>query len=179
MPALTTNTEWGVWQNSGKVVFGAPSDAAKVRYQRYYAEKLQVPHFTSLEDTVRAALGFVGEGSLRSNGEREVPLYIWKTPHFQQWLTAQKQAGNRLDGAKVEWTFRVGPKRNFIFFYALHVDVHIASEGRNKTNEVVVSRPDIATISFRLTPALSVSSRPLSTCWIPASMEWTASSVSL
>lgn len=146
MPALTTNIEWGVWQNSGKVVFGAPADAAKTRYQHYYAEKLQVPHFASLEDTVRAALSVIGEGSLRSDGEREVPLYIWKTPHFQQWYTAQKQAGNRLDGAKVEWTFRVGPKRNFVFFWALHVNVHITSEGRNKTNEVVVSRPDIATI---------------------------------
>lgn len=146
MPALTTNTEWGVWQNSGKVVLGAPSEAEKVRYQQYYANKLEVPLANSLHETVQLALAMVGEGSLRSDGEREVPLYIWRTPHFQQWYRAQKSAGNRLDGARVEWTFRVGPKRKFVFFWALHVDVYIASENRHKTNEVVIARPDIATI---------------------------------
>lgn len=146
MPAFTTNTEWGVWQNSGKVVFGAPPEAEKIRYQQYYANKLEVPSATTIEDTVRLALNMVGKGSLRSGGEREVPLYIWRTPHFQQWYRAQKSAGNRLDGARVEWTFRVGPKRAFVFFWALHVDVYIAREGRNKTNEVVIARPDIATI---------------------------------
>lgn len=146
MPAFTTNTEWGVWQNSGKVVFGVPSEAVKVHYQQYYADKFHVPSAATLEETVKAALGLIGEGSLRIGGEREVPLYIWRTPHFQQWLNAQKSAGNRLDGARVEWTFRVGPKKNFVFFWALHVNVYITSEGRNKTNEVVLSRPDIATI---------------------------------
>jgi len=146
MPALTTNTEWGVWQNSGKVVFGAPLEVEKIRYQRYYANKLEVPSANSLHEAVQLALTMLGGGSSRSGGEREVPLYIWHTPHFQQWYRAQKCAGNRLDGARVEWTFRVGPKRKFVFFWALHVDVYIASENRHKTNEVVVARPDIATI---------------------------------
>ena len=146
MPAFTTNTEWGVWQNSGKVVFGAPPDAVEVRYQQYYAEKLRVPSCSSLADTVKAAIELIGEGALRTGGEREVPLYIWRTPHFQQWYQAQRQAGNRLDGARVEWTFRGGPRKSFVFFWALHVDVFIASENRHKTNEVVISRPDISTI---------------------------------
>lgn len=146
MPAFTTNTEWGVWQNSGKVVFGAPPEAVKVRYQRYYAEKFQVPTANSLLETVQAAIALIGEGALRTGGEREVSLYIWRTPHFQQWYRAQKLAGNRLDGARVEWTFRVGPQRKFVFFWALHVDVFIGSENRHKTNEVVIARPDIATI---------------------------------
>ncbi len=146
MPALTTNTEWGVWQDSGKVVFGAPEHAEKVRYQIYYANQFKVSISSSIEDTIRSALSFIGEGVLRSGGERDVPLFIWKTPHFQAWYSAQKNAGNRLDGARVVWTFRVGPNRNFVFFWALHVDVFIASENRNKTNEVVLSRPDIATV---------------------------------
>lgn len=146
MPAFTTNTEWGVWQNSGKVVFGAPPNAVKVRYQHYYATKLKVPTADTLQETVQAAIDLIGEGVLRTGGEREVPLYIWKTPHFQQWYAAQKQAGNRLDGARVEWTFRVGPQRSFVFLWALHVNIFIASEGRNKTNEVVIARPDIVTI---------------------------------
>ncbi len=146
MPAFTTNTEWGNWQDSGKVVFGAPYDASKVRYQMHYAKKLKVPTVVTLEEAVLSALKIIGDGSLRTNGEREIPLYIWKTGHFQQWYNAQKQAGNRLDGAKVEWTFRVGPERNFVFFWILHVNIYIASECRHKTNEVVISRPDISTI---------------------------------
>lgn len=146
MPAFTTNTEWGIWQSSGKVVFGAPPEAANVGYQLRYAKKLQVPLFASLEETIQAALSMVGEGVLRSGGEREIPLYIWKSPHFQQWYAALKRAGNRLDGARVEWTFRVGPQKDIVFFWALHVNVYIASENRNKTNEVVISRPDIVTV---------------------------------
>lgn len=148
MPAFTTNIEWGVWENSGKVVFGAPTWAAKVEYQKYYAKKLKVPLFDNLKGTIQAALNMVGDGVLRIGGEREVPLYIWRTASFQQWYQAQKQAGNRLDGAKVEWTFRVGPNRGHVFLWALHVNVYIAGEERNKTNEVVISRPDIATIRF-------------------------------
>ena len=50
MPALTTNDEWGAYKHTGKVVFGAPPGAAKVRYQQYYADKLHVPGGDSLED---------------------------------------------------------------------------------------------------------------------------------
>lgn len=146
MPALTTNTEFGVWQNSGKVVFGAPEDAQKVRYHLYYAKKLGVPVSSNLRDTLKSAIEMVGSGALRMGGEREVPLHIWNLPHFQHWYGAQKTAGNRLDGARVVWTFRVGPNRKFVFFYVLHVNVYIANENRNKTNEVVLARPDIATI---------------------------------
>jgi 8-oxo-dGTP pyrophosphatase MutT (NUDIX family) len=148
MPAFTTNTEWGVWQDSGKVVFGAPDNASKVRYQQYYANKFKVPIASSLRDTVNNAIKMIDNEAMRIGGEREVPLYIWNTSHFQQWYKNQKQAGNRLDGARVVWTFRVGPQKNFVFFWALHVNVYIANENRNKTNEVVVARPDIATIAM-------------------------------
>lgn len=146
LPGFTTNVEWGVWQDSGKVVFGAPPDAEKVRYLRYYAEKLNVPTADNLEKTIGLALQMVGIGALRSGGEREVPCYIWRTPHFQQWYASQKKAGNRLDGAKVEWIFRVGPGRKVVLFWALHVNVYVTSENRHKSNEVVISRPDIAVI---------------------------------
>ncbi len=145
MPAFTTNIEWGVWMDSGKVVFGAPNNAVKVRYQKYYAKKLKIPTANTLQDTIINAITMVGDGALRTAGEREVPVYIWNTEHFQRWYNSQKQAGNRLDGARVKWTSRVGPQRT-IFLWVLYVNVHIACEGRNKTNEVVVARPDIATI---------------------------------
>lgn len=146
MPALTTNDEWGTWKDSGKVVFGAPPNAASVRYQQDHADKLGVPRAGSLEETVYLALTMIGDGALRTGGQREVPLHIWRTPSFQQWHIAQQQVGNRLDGARQVWTFRVGPQRRFVFFWALHVDVYIAGEDRHKTNEVVLARPDISTI---------------------------------
>lgn len=146
MPALTTNTEWGVWCDSGKAVFGAPDNAEKVDYQRYYAQKLSVPMSNTLGGTIKHSLEMVGEGGLRIGAEREVPLYIWKNESFQNWYRALKMAGNKLEGARVKWVCRVGKNRQAIFCWALHVLVYIAEESRCKVNEIVISRPDIATI---------------------------------
>lgn len=55
MPALTTNVEWGTWHKSGKVVFGAPEWADKVRYLRYYCTKLGIFQTFSLNELVREA----------------------------------------------------------------------------------------------------------------------------
>ena len=38
MAAFTTNTEWGAWASTGKVVFGAPEDADKVSYMQHYCK---------------------------------------------------------------------------------------------------------------------------------------------
>lgn len=146
MPAFTTNIEWGQWGDSGKVVFGCPFNSPKNRYLEYYAKKFEVPTSDSLKETLKNAMTMVGEGGRRFGGEREVPLYIWKTKQFQDWYIAQIDAGNRLDGAKVLWTFRVGPSRSFMFFWAVHVNMFIGAENRNKTNEVVISRPDISAV---------------------------------
>jgi len=144
MPGLTTNDEWGAWKASGKCVFGAPPEAVKVRYQQHHAAKLKVPSLTSLSSTVKAALERVTPGAERHGGETQVPLEVWRLPSFQAWLSAQKMAGNRLDGAKVEYTYRVG--NGAIFLWILWVDVHIASEDRNKTNEFIVGRSDISAV---------------------------------
>ena len=56
LPGLVTNVEFGVWQGSGKVVFGAPLDAEKVRYLLYYAVKLNIPAARTLEATVALAI---------------------------------------------------------------------------------------------------------------------------
>lgn len=146
MPAFTTNHEHGEWFKSGKVVLGAPVNAPKMPYLQHKAFQQFEPQASTLENTVKAALEMIGEGALRNGGECQVPLHIWRTPSFQAWYQAQKKVGNRLDGAKVVWTFRVGPKMEVVFFWALHVDIFIASENRHKTNEVVLSRPDISTV---------------------------------
>ena len=146
MPGLTNNDEFGNWKNSGKVVFGAPQGAPSVRYPQYYAQKLCIPLHETLEATLQTAVERLGAGAVRTGGECHVPLYIWQMSSFQQWYKNLRGAGNRLDAARVEWTFRVGKNRSFVFFWALHVDVFIASENRHKTNEVVIARPDIATV---------------------------------
>lgn len=146
MPAFTTNHEHGEWFKSGKVVLGAPVNAPKMPYLQHKAFQQFEPQASTLENTIKAALEMIGEGALRNGGECQVPLYIWRTSSFQAWYDAQKKAGNRLDGAKVVWTFRVGPKKEVVFFWALHVNIYIASENRYKNNEVVISRPDIYTM---------------------------------
>lgn len=144
MPALTTNVEWGTWGDSGKAVLGAPPSATSVRYLKWQADQYKVPVFTTLEETIACAVNLVGEGALREGGETKVPLHVWKHPTFQGWYSNQKTAGNRLDGAQVLWTFRVGPKKQKLFAWAVHVDVFIASENRHKRNEFVLDRTDIA-----------------------------------
>lgn len=146
LPGMTTNDEWGYWKDSGKVVFGAPDGAESVRYQRHYADQLRVPTADSLDVVVKLALEKVGDGAVRSGGEREVPLQVWHTPSFQQWYEALKHAGNRLDHARQVWVFQTDHERRLLPFWALRVDVFVASENRHKTNEFVLARPDIATV---------------------------------
>ncbi len=146
MPALTTNVEWGMWYDSGKIVFGAPDHAEHVGYLQHYAAKFNIPSATSLYDLVKIACDRLGDGALRSDGERCVPLFVWQTKHFQQWYQAQRASNHRLESARLAWTFRVGPQKEVVFFWVLAVDLAIPGEQRLKQNEVVISRPDIATI---------------------------------
>ena len=71
---------------------------------------------------------------------------MWRTPSFQRWYTAQRHAGNTLLGARAVWTFRLAP--GTVFFWALHVRVHVAAEDRIKSNEVVISRPDVSVVAL-------------------------------
>lgn len=146
MPALTTNDEWGRWKDSGRAVLGTPPDAASVRYQRGYAAEQLIPLTDTLEDTVASALSRIGAGADRAGGSRHVPIALWRTPSFQVWLTAQERAGNELRAARLLWTYRTGSNRDVIFFWALHAQIHVAAEDRVKENEVVLSRPDIASV---------------------------------
>lgn len=146
MPAFTTNVEYGEWMKSGKCVLGYPEDAQKMRYLETKAKDHFVPSSNTLKGTIKNALKMVGEGDTRKDGERYVPLIIWNNRSFKAWYEALKKAGNRLDKAKVLWTFRVGPEKNIVFSWVLHVDVYITKEKRHKTNEFVFSRTDISTV---------------------------------
>lgn len=129
LPALTTNVEYGVYFDSGTAVLGYPPSATHMRYLDHLGKKEGVEVRGTLKDTLRVAVERIGAGALRTGGERSVPLHIWRLPHFQGWFQAQVAAGNRLDGAKLLWSFRVGKNKGFTFGFVLYVDVHIASEG--------------------------------------------------
>lgn len=153
LPAYTTNVEYGMFFDTGKAILGYPPEAQKMRYLAHLAQQEFVPMASTLKDTLKLAVERLSTGDERVGGERMVPLHIWRLPHFQQWLMAQKGAGNRLDGARLLWSFRVGWAKSFTFAFAMHVNVFVAAENRNKTNEFVISRPDIATIvAYRKRP---------------------------
>lgn len=141
-------TGLGAWHDSGRVVLGAPADMPYGDGLRHQADRRGVPVATTLAGTVAAALDEIGTGARRTGGEREVPLPIWRTESFQRWHTAQRAAGNALLGARVVWTFRVGPGRGAVFYWALRVRVRVTAEDRVKDNEVVLSRPDISVVAL-------------------------------
>ncbi|MCA9696400.1 MAG: hypothetical protein KC431_02660 [Myxococcales bacterium] len=143
MPGFTTNVEFGQHCRGRNVVLGHPVDAPKCRFLDFLAERNFIAVSHTLAEAVERAVAMVGEGAARRGGECQVPLYLWRTPSFAGWLAAQRSAGNRLDGCRVELSFGVGPRRGFLMFWAAHVDVHVAAEGRNKSNELVIGRPDI------------------------------------
>lgn len=114
---------------------------------RWFWEELARRHgiglSRTLSDALRAAWDWIGQGDLRSGGEREVPLDIWRLPQFQQWLGALKRAGNRLDGFSPRLRFRVGPGGGWILCWGALVKIWVSREERHKSNELVLSRPDI------------------------------------
>ncbi|WP_236787992.1 nucleoside 2-deoxyribosyltransferase domain-containing protein [Amycolatopsis sp. GM8] len=156
LPGHTTNDEFGRWKDSGRVVLGTPPDAEHVNYQRDYATEAGIPLADDLANTVALALDHIGVGARRADGHRHVPLLLWRTGSFQNWLTAQERAGNKLRSGRLEWTFRVGPQRRIVLFWAFHAVVWVAAEQREKANEVVLSRPDISTVvAYHRAPELA------------------------
>ncbi len=146
LPAFTTNIEFGLWVRSGKIVFGAPDGAPKNDYLRLCAKKYYVPTALTLEETIENALVMIGAGVRRVDGERHIPLYIWNTAAFQVWYRAQKNAGNRIDGATIKMVAMRGKRKNLVFWFVAHMNVYVAGERRNKLNDEIITRPNIAAV---------------------------------
>lgn len=144
MAAFVTNVEFGHWYDSGKIVFGAPENADKVGYLEHYSEKFKAPMATTLTATLENAMEMLGNGAERSGGERYVPLLVWNTDSFQNWYGSLKKVENRLDEARLLFTFRPGLKS--VFLWILKVKVWVDSEKRHKDNEFVLARTDISSV---------------------------------
>lgn len=142
LPGFTTNVEWGVWENSGKVVIGFPKDSPKNTYLEYQAKKLQVPVTYDLESTIKNAMQIIGEGALRKDGECYVPFYIWKLNEFQDWYNSQKKVGNELRYAKLNYVF-IMPKARKVFLWIMNAHVYVKDEDRVKDIEFILSRTNL------------------------------------
>ncbi len=153
LPGFTTNVEFGEWLNSGKLLYGRPEDSPKASYldARYRTvNSKQKPPFhepaATLDHLAQMVVQRLGEGAARTAAERLVPLAVWRTPQFQGWYRELTQAGNRLDAARVLWSFYIPQANNLLLSYALHVKIWVAAEQRHKENEFILSRPDISAI---------------------------------
>jgi 8-oxo-dGTP pyrophosphatase MutT (NUDIX family) len=141
-------TSLAAWNDNHRAVHGTPSESTLRSYLAKYAGKRAISTVTTLADLVNTALDKIGTGARRAAGEREVPLTVWRTDSFQRWYSAQTAAGNTLLGARQVWTFSAGPHQRFLFYWALHVRMYVRSEDRVKSNEVVISRPDISVMAL-------------------------------
>ena len=51
MPAFTTNVEFGYWLHTGKVLYGRPDEAKKIKYLDWlYKTDMNIEPFNNLED---------------------------------------------------------------------------------------------------------------------------------
>lgn len=148
MPAFTTNVEFGHWVARSCLVLGSPDGAPKMRYLQELAQSHWVTPVKTLEEAVERALQAVGKGAPRQGGECCLPLRIWSSPAFRQWYAALLEAGNRLDGARVEWIFRSRHYPDLAVLWALRVKVWVAAEQRYKQSEVVLGRPDVVAVAL-------------------------------
>ena len=149
MPAFTTNVEFGADFETGKALYGRPDAAPKNRYLDHLWEStFGVAPYSDLGDLLGAAverLQIDGAPS-RRGGERQVPLFVWRTASFQRWHTALAAAGNRLDAFRLLLSFPAHPAGGAPFIWIAHATVWIAAEARHKGNEIVVARPDLSIV---------------------------------
>jgi 8-oxo-dGTP pyrophosphatase MutT (NUDIX family) len=135
---------WGYWKgrDPARLILTASGSTELAERLRGDAHRHGIPVCDTLGDACRrvAAAGT----ARRQGGEVHVPLHVWRAASFQSWYKAQRDAGDALVGADVEWIFRSG--KGDLLYWALHADLHVAAESRRKSNEVVLGRPDIAAV---------------------------------
>lgn len=147
LPGFTTNIEFGQRVKGRNIILGFPQHAPKMHVLEYLARENFVPVAHELPQALTLAFEKLGDGAVRAGGETHVPLHLWNLPHFQNWLQAQQGVGNRLDEVySIELQFGVGSQQAFLLYWGMHVNLFVAAEQRHKSNEIVLSRPDIQNI---------------------------------
>ena len=57
MPAFTTNVEFGYWLHSGKVIYGRPDDATKIKYLDWlYKEDYNKTPINDLDELLKESI---------------------------------------------------------------------------------------------------------------------------
>ena len=149
LPGFTTNDEWGYYKASGKVVMGYPPDTPKVKYQTHYAHEYGAPVASTLHETLDAALAVVGPGAVREGVEASIPLRVWATPAYKAWAAKIQSASLVLRKFRVVWSYPTEIGAPFV--WAAKVCLYSPEEDREKSNEIVIGRPDVSSVVM-LTP---------------------------
>lgn len=132
MPALNTNIEFGRWESSQRLVFGAPADAANVTYLQECAQRVGAPVRQTLDATMAAAITHLHGGAHRTGPERDVPLLLWRSPDFQNWLTNVRLSGHGFDGGRLLWLHGRndnGSPQHWVFEAIVDGENHIVTGG--------------------------------------------------
>lgn len=149
MPAFTTNIEFGEDYDSGRTLYGRPPGTPKCGYldKRYRDMTGADPHET-LESLLDEALLLIPAGEARREGARHVPLQVWQHQAFRGWYENLTAAGNRLDGFEACGIIPAGkphPARAPFAFLG-RAKVWISAEERHESSEIIVGRPDVASV---------------------------------
>lgn len=144
MPAFTTNVEFGEDLHSGKMLYGRPDGAPKMRYLDERATTTGLTVHRTITSLCEAILHATEQPAYRPGGAQDVPLFIWHTSTFQSWYQSQCAANNRLDGAEL-LSFVKTPFGK-VFSFTMQVNIWVASENRHKKNEVIHARSNTVQI---------------------------------
>ena len=68
MPAFTTNVEFGYWIHTGKVIYGRPDDARKIRYLDWlYKKDTNKDPYNNLVDLLKEAIELANKVGVNNN----------------------------------------------------------------------------------------------------------------
>ena len=70
MPAFTTNVEFGYWIHTGKVLYGRPDEAKKIKYLDWlYKEDTNNEPFSSLEELLNGSIELANQFGINNEAE--------------------------------------------------------------------------------------------------------------
>jgi hypothetical protein len=132
MPAFTTNIEFGEDFDSCRSLYGRPEEAPKNRYLDVrWREISGVEPEASLRDLLAKSVAVLGDGALRRDAERDVPLGIWRSPAFIAWYDALHASGRALQAFKLHYALPTGKRHpnSPVFSFIAEADVERVKGG--------------------------------------------------